>query len=349
MSRLGRLPIRLRLTLAFALTMTVLLGLGGAFLYVRLGRALDDSTEAETLESLLAGLLLGGPVVVALSSLAAYRLAAGALEPVEAMRREVEAVSALEPGRRLAVPDTRDEVERLAATLNEMLERLDAALERERRIVADAGHELRLPLTALRAELELALTGERSREELVTALRSALVETERLSRLADDLLVLARAADGAVPVHLEPVDAQALLSRIRDRHLSRARGLGRSLRVDAEAGIVAQADRLRLEQALGNLVDNALVHGAGDVVLHARAVDGRVELHVLDEGSAAVDHALFEPFVRGDPRRPGAGLGLAIVQVIARSHGGALHAGGAASRTDVWLDVAVAPAGIVAA
>ena len=209
MSRLGPLPIRLRLTLAFALTMTVLLGLAGAFLYVRLGRALDDSTEAETLESLLAGLLLGGPVVVALSSLAAYRLAAGALEPVEAMRREAEAVSALEPGRRLAVPDTRDEVERLAATLNEMLERLDAALERERRIVADAGHELRLPLTALRAELELALTGERSREELVTALRSALVETERLSRLADDLLVLARAADGAVPVHLEPFDARA--------------------------------------------------------------------------------------------------------------------------------------------
>jgi signal transduction histidine kinase len=329
-----------RLTLAFALAMTVLLGLAGVFLYVQLGRALDDSTEAETLESLLAGLLALGPVVVALSSLAAYRLAARALAPVEAMRREAEAVSALEPGRRLAVPETRDEVARLAATLNEMLERLDAALERERRIVADAGHELRLPLSALRAELELALAGERSREELVAAVGSALDETERLSRLADDLLVLARAEDGALPMHLETIGVESLLARVSDRHRLRAESLHRLLAVDAADGLVVQADRLRLEQALGNLVDNALLHGAGDVVLRARATNGRVELHVLDGGGAGIDPTLVEPFARGDPRRPGAGLGLAIVQLIARSHGGALHLGDVEGRTDVWLDVA---------
>lgn len=342
MSRLRRLPVRMRLTLAFALAMTVLLALAGVFLYLRLGRSLDDSTEAETLESLLAGLLTLGPVVVALSSLAAYRLAARALAPVEAMRREAEAVSALEPGRRLAVPETRDEVARLAATLNEMLERLDAALERERRIVADAGHELRHPLSALRAELELALTGERSHGELVAALASALDETERLSRLADDLLVLARAEDGAVPVHLERIGVAALLARVCERHRSRAESDHRSLGVDGGDGLVVQADRLRLEQALQNLVDNALVHGAGDIVLRARVANERVELHVLDGGSARLDPALVQPFARGDARRPGAGLGLAIVELIARSHGGSLHLGASDGRTDVWLDVASA-------
>jgi signal transduction histidine kinase len=443
LGQLARVPIRLRLTLAFALAMSVVLAMTGLFLYLRLGAALDDTIDqslrersaqvsalvrrsdalaergqglaqvldasgavvggtpglerplltpaevaraaggvttieqrdvpgsdeparllaadvdtqrglrvvvvgasleqrGESLETLLAALLIGGPLALLLASLAGYALAAAALRPVESMRREAEAVSAAEPGHRLPIPAARDEIGRLGETLNGMLGRLEAAFARERRFVADASHELRTPLAALRTELELALRRERTQEELEAAVRSAAEETERLSQLAEDLLVLARSGEGRLPVRPERLAAADLLAGVRERYARRVAEADRSLESGVDDALVISVDRARAEQALGNLLENALRHGAGNIRMEGRARDGRVELHVLDEGpgfpSAFLEQA-FEPFARGDPSRSGAGsgLGLAIVDVIARAHGGSAHAANVEGGADAWI------------
>ena len=188
---------------------------GGRTVVVVVGASTEE--RAETLESLLGQLLLGGPLTLLAISLLGYLLAAAALRPVESMRREAEAVSASEPGRRLPLPPGDDEISRLGTTLNTMLDRLETALAQERRFVSDASHELRTPLASLRTELELALRRPRPAGELRSALASAAEETERLSRVADDLLVLARSDGGRLPVNPEPIPAAQLLAEVTER------------------------------------------------------------------------------------------------------------------------------------
>lgn len=308
---------------------------------VVVGASLEDREEA--LGSLAALLLIGGPVTLALASLAGYAVVSAALRPVEAMRREAAAVSMAEPGRRLPVPPARDRLARLGETLNEMLRRNEVAFERERRFVSDASHELRTPLATLRTELEVALRGEISREEALESLRLAADETERLSLLAEDLLVIARADQGRLPVRLERVAAAGVLEGAGQRLARRFADAGRALEVDEATGIAMLADPLRAEQALTNLLDNAFRHGDGPVGLWASRNGSTVELHVSDEGRGVpadyLEHA-FERFTRAEESRTGAGagLGLAIVDVIARAQGGSAHLrnrpeGGA----DAWL------------
>jgi len=302
----------------------------------------------ESLERLRKELLVGSPLALLLATLAGYALAGAALRPVEAMRRKASAISAATPGTRLPVPPARDEIARLAETLNEMLTRLETAFEHERRFVADASHELRTPLALLRTELELALRHPRPREELEDALRSAAEETDRLTALAADLLVIARSDQGALPVHPEPVSARELLLAAADRFSAGAEELGRTLTVDPGEEIVLEADPRRIEQALGNLVDNALVHGSGAVTLFALARDGRAELHVTDEGPgfpAAFAARAFDRFSRADEARPrpGSGLGLAIVQTIATAHGGSAAVSTVPGEADVWIALPLGP------
>ena len=299
--------------------------------------------DSETLASFRDELLIAGPIALILASIAGYFLAGLALRPVESMRRRAAAISAETPGERLPVPATRDEIERLGLTLNEMLERLEDALQRERDFVADAGHELRTPLALLRTELELALRHGRSPEELREALRRSTQEVDRLTQLAEDLLLIARSDRGKLPLTLETLDADELLSSVVSRFQWRAEESARPLAHDAAAGVPIQGDRLRLEQALGNLVDNALRHGNGRVDLRTATVDGTVELHVVDEGHgfplAFLEHA-FERFSRPQTGRQGAGagLGLSIVRVIAEAHGGEAEAANRPSGgADVWL------------
>ena len=147
-----------------------------------------------------------------LASLVGYFLAGLSLQPVEAMRRRAAKISAETPGERLPVPETRDELERLGSTLNEMLGRLEEGLQRERDFVADAGHELRTPLALLRTELELALRHGASEEELRGAIRGSIEEVDRLAQLADDLLLIARSERGGLPLRVEPLEARELLS-----------------------------------------------------------------------------------------------------------------------------------------
>ena len=317
------------------------------------GRALVVARSLEprdaTLDRLFRELLLAGSLALVFASAAGYALAAAALRPVEAMRRRAAAVTAASPAR-LPVPAARDEIARLATTLNEMLARLEAAFEHERRFVADASHELRTPLTLLRAELELALRRPRSAAELERTIRSASEETERLSRLAEDLLLIARADQGALPVRPETVLLDDALAAVAERFAPHAAALGRDIRV-VDTELAVEADPERLDQALSGLVDNAFRHGAGTVVLSAGEDGAGVTIHVTDEGAGfppGFRDRAFDRFSRADEARGrgGSGLGLSIVSLIAAAHGGSTGAdeaprGGA----DVWITLPLAGTG----
>jgi heavy metal sensor kinase len=287
--------------------------------------------RAEILRSLLAAFLIGGPLALLLASLAGYALAGAALRPIEAMRKRAAEISTSSLAERLPVPPAQDEVSRLGTTLNEMLARLEDGIARERRFVADASHELRTPLALLKTELELALRRARSPEELEDAVRSAAESTERLSRIAEDLLLLARAEQGRLPLDAAPTDVTDVMGTVAERFRPRAETEGRRVSVDADDALVVSADRVRLEQALSNMVDNAFRHGRGQITLTAHARSGAAELHVLDEGTGFPPEFLdraFERFSRADESRAGdgSGLGLAIVETIARAHHGAARA-----------------------
>ncbi len=303
----------------------------GERLVVVVGASRDELTQSLT--TLLALEVIGLGAALLLASAAGYVVAGLALRPVEAMRRQADAITD-QPDRRLPVPPVNDELGRLGATLNAMLERLARAqtleresLDKERRFVADASHELRTPLTVLKSEIEVALLEAPSVEGLRSALYSAGDEADRLIRLAEDLLVLARAGDGRMAVRVAPVRIGDVLETVADRHRSTRAAAGRAITVETTAGLVANLDAARLEQAVTNLVDNALRHGDGAVNLTAVGDGEDLRITVRDHGSGvppAFAARAFERFSRADAGRTGggAGLGLAIVRAIALAHGG---------------------------
>ena len=299
--------------------------------------------RANSLEHLRHELILFLPLALLAACLGGYALTARALRPVELLRRRAGAVTAERPTL-LPVPPSGDEISRLATTLNDMLERLHAAVEHERRFVADASHELRTPLALLQTELELALRRPRPREELEQALRSAAEETQRLTRLANDLLLIARADQGPLPIRRQAMQAGDLLEGVVQRFENRAASLGRELKVEPSE-LVLDADPIRLEQALANLVENALTYGRGTVTLRAVEERAAVELHVMDEGEGFPEEfraRAFDRFSRADEARGrgGSGLGLSIVELVARAHGGEAGLRNRPdSGADVWLSL----------
>jgi signal transduction histidine kinase len=307
-------------------------------LFVVVGAPL--SGRDRTLRTVRTELIVGGPILILLMAAGGYLLAGAALRPVERMRRAAESLTGQERGD-LPLPAARDEVHRLGVTLNTLLGSLHAAAARERRFIADAGHELRTPLTLLRTELELALRRPRSAPELEESVRSAAVETDRLQRLADNLLVTARARDGELPLHLERESIGELLERVAARYQPRAAAGGQRILVHAPGRELA-IDRLRMEQAVGNLIENALNHGEGEVSVSATSAPDAVTITVGDRGpgfpSEFIDHA-FARFSRADTTRDagGSGLGLAIVDMVARAHGGTAGATNTEHGADVWI------------
>jgi signal transduction histidine kinase len=295
-------------------------------LVVVAGSANQDRSEA--LSRMTAAFAVGAPLALVLSAAAGYLLARRALLPVEAMRARADGISGEGGEERLPLPAADDELRALALTLNSMLERLEGALEREKAFVADASHELRTPLSVLKAELELADHGARSPDELRAAIRSALGEVDRLARLADDLLIAARADRGQIPIRRESIEVGRLLGRVINRFDRQAADGGRRIELSADPELRAAIDPLRAEQAVGNLIDNALRHGSGVVNVAARTGShGELLIEVGDQGAGfppSFRERAFERFSRADTGRAtgGAGLGLSIVAAIARAHGG---------------------------
>jgi signal transduction histidine kinase len=400
------LPVRWRLTLAFACVMAVLLAATGVFIHQRLADDLDSALDASLRSHAadVAALAQQSDTGLAEAQLGDQR--AQLAQIVDRRGRVIDATAGaraplLDPAtlararrggvlirhtrvRLLAVP-VRAQGQQLVVIVGQQLDQRDRAIadltqvllvggpaalvlaalagyllagaalrpvevmrRRERAFVADASHELRTPLTMLRTELELMARDRPSGPELQAATASAIEETARLGRLADDLLVLTQADHQHLTLHRTPVAPATLLEAAAAR--ARRRGhLGVRLTVDAPNGLPPiSGDSDRLTQALDNILDNAVRHAAGKVRLTARHTGARVELHVLDDGPGfpvAFLPRAWERFSRPDAGRTdgGAGLGLSIVRTIAELHRGRV---GAANRpgggADVWISL---PAG----
>jgi signal transduction histidine kinase len=277
-------------------------------------------------EVLVRLLALGYPILLLLVAGISYWLTGLALAPVEAMRRRVAGITASDRAARVSVPPSRDEVAQLATTMNAMLDRLADAAEAQHRFVADASHELRSPLATIRAAHEIAAVHpEASDWSVVNA--DVLAEVDRLERLVDDLLFLARSDEHGAPSQLEEVDLDDLVAEEAGR-LRRLSGL----RIVVQATPVRViGDRHQLARALRNLTDNAARHATGRIEFRVDRRQSDAVVDVVDDGPgipAADRMRVFERFVRLDPSRRraggGAGLGLAIARDIAEAHGGEL-------------------------
>jgi two-component system OmpR family sensor kinase len=413
----SRLPVRWRLTLAFACVMAILLAATGLFVRHRLVANLDNALGASLRSHAADVAALAQQSDTGLTDakhnngfgqrpqLAQIIDAAGHVTDATAgiPRRPLLSAQALgqaragsvvvdrmlvapgQPVRLLAVPISA-QGQRLVAVVGQSLQERDRAINdlsgvllvggpaalllasiagyaltgaalrpvevmrrRERSFIADASHELRSPLAMLRTELELMARDQPSGAELQAATASAIEETERLGRLADDLLLLTRADNQRYELRATPVSPGVLVHDAAAR--ARRRAPAPAVRIGNGgdgAALLVMADRDRIAQAIDNMLDNALRHGGSDVELTARAAGGSVEIHVLDDGPGFPPEFLpraWERFSRADTARTddGAGLGLSIIRTIAELHGGRADAvnrpGGGA---DVWISLPAA-------
>jgi signal transduction histidine kinase len=328
--------------------------LDGRTVIVVVGESLDTVVRARK----RLGLLLGAasPALIAAIAWCGWVLVGAALRPVRRLTEQAAAISLREGGQRLAQPPGDDEIALLGRTLNAMLDRVETSLAHERAFIDDASHELRTPISILHGELELAFMQPSGRNGLKRSLASALQEAERLGRLTDDLLVLARADRGHLPSRREPVDVLEATRRVASRH---QRDGGPAVEVTGEPVTVA-ADPGALERVVDNLVANAARHAANVVRVSVDTDDGRARLVVADDGQGFPAEFLpiaFDRFSRADADRGrdhgGTGLGLAIVDALVRADGGKAEVGNGeplgGARVTVWLplapELASAPAG----
>ncbi len=294
--------------------------------------SLDE--RAQTLASTLGVEIVGLIAALIASCGVGYWVTGLALRPVEDLRRRAALISGddlIDERAPLPVSPVQDEIGRLGRTLNDMLDRIGqaqaaqrGALEQQRQFLADASHQLRTPVAIIKAEVELAQSGTTQGDDLQAAMISIGEETDRLSRLTEQLLLLAAADEQQLSLSREAIPLRQLLNEVADRARGRAQLQSRTISVDSEQTTIV-ADRQRLEYALGNLMDNALTHGAGDMALVGKRVGDSVTIEVRDHGAGFSDNYLAHPFVRFAPTAStgrGTGLGLAIVQAITEAHGG---------------------------
>jgi two-component system, OmpR family, sensor kinase len=301
-------------------------GQKGLGLVVVIGTSLQEAIDAQ--HRLELALVIGLPLLAAIVSIGGWFLAGAALKPVRDLVEEADEISAVAARghrRRLSVPETGEELADLARHLNELLARIEAALEHERAFLDDASHDLRTPISIVRSELELARMQTEEGSDLARALDSSLEEVDRLDRLAVNLLVLARTRS-AGPPRPEPVELGALSQRAAET-VARSRD-GGAVPVEVTGSAEIRGDEDAIERAVLNLVENAARHADRRVDVAVSTVGEEAVVVVRDDGPGfppeLLGHAAGR-FVRGAADEHGAGLGLAIVDAIATAHGGELE------------------------
>lgn len=288
---------------------------------------LPDAAQAAA-DELAPALRAGVPLAALVVAATAYLSTRRALRPVEAIRRELAEIGERHLDRRVPVPRARDEISRMAVTTNETLDRLERAAEQQQRFVADASHELRSPITALRSQLEISLAHP-EKTDWPEAARDALTATRRLQALADDLLFLTR--PDTEPHQAALVDLAGLARELADETRA-VQPDAPAIHVRAPATAPVRGHALHLTRLLRNLLDNALRHAHTSVTVSVERVGDTWRAQVHNDGpdiDPADRERIFERFTRLDESRSrhagGSGLGLAIARDIAVRHGGTLH------------------------
>ena len=280
----------------------------------------------ESVRSLTTSLAVAMPMVLALLAALMWWLIGRTLHPVETIRKSVAAITTSDLNERVEVPDRDDEISKLGATMNEMLDRLAASSQRQRNFVADAAHELRTPLTRIRTEIEVDLAQRQTADPFATH-RVVLEETTALQQLIDDLLLLARSDARQLVQPKGVIDLDdVVLKEVKQQRTNSTR-----VTIDAQqvsgAAVVADADQMT--RVVRNLLSNAIRHAASTVVVSLTETEHSIELSVSDDGPGVPlsdRDRIFERFTRLDEARHqndgGSGLGLAIVKDIVEHHNG---------------------------
>ena len=306
---------------------------------IQVARSTQEIVAA--LGQLVTQIAVAVPLTLVLAIAGGLFLAGRALGPIDRMTRAADQMNAEDLSRRIEVPSSHDEVGRLAATFDRMLDRLEAAFQRQRQFTADASHELRTPLAVLAGQMDVLLAQDRTEQEYREGVASMRQTASRMSQLLSDLLTLARADAGEALLVREPLDLGVLASEVAATLAPLAEARRLDLRCEVDNGPVVEGDQTRLTQLLVNLVDNGLKYTppGGVVRISVGREDGYGVIRVADNGAGiAPEHLsrLFERFYRADKSRSraegGTGLGLAISRWIAEVHGGTIEVESTPSR-----------------
>lgn len=294
--------------------------------------------QEETLEDLRTAMLATLPVALLVASLGGYFLARKSLAPVVRMSEKARAIGATNLSERVEVANPRDELGELAATLNELLSRLDRSFSDQRRFMADASHELRTPVAILQGELDVTLSrDDRNADDYRESLEVMHRTVRRLTRIVRDLFLLARSDAGDIPLKREPLYAGDLVTQTARAYKTVAAERGVSVVAECADDLPIDGDEDLLQRMIGNLIENAIRHtrAGTEVRVRCSVENERARIEVSDRGAgipAECREQVFDRFFRVDPARTvssgsGAGLGLPIARWIAEVHGGSL-----------WLD-----------
>lgn len=331
-----RRSVRFRLALWYAAATAFVLFAFAWFVYEviehRLGAEMNEQIETRhALDEIVKVSALGFPLAIALAAIGGYLIATRSLRPLDAMARQARQISSESLSKRLPNPNPNDELGRLATVFNETLARLEASFAELQRFTADASHELRSPLTALRAVGEVALRDGTDPVVLRETIGSMLEEAQRLTDLVDALLTLARMDATKAVAAREEVNIARLLDEVRDQFEVLANEKHQTIAVTCPGEVTVRADRTLLYLALVNLVHNAIQHGPADSKISITAVRRarKIDISVKDNGlgiPGEYHEKVFERFFRVDKARSrargGAGLGLAIAKQAVERNGG---------------------------
>ncbi len=306
---------------------------GKPFGVIQVGQSLEDLHE--TLHHIVEELMLLGLVVLAFSAVGSYLLASRALAPIHSLIRTARSIKGGDLSQRVPVSEAHDELHFLAITLNEMLESLDHTFARQRRFVADASHELRTPVAVIRSTTDVALLHASTQQEYISVLSNVNSEAERLSRLINDLLALARGDEGKTKFERELVQLDQLVDIVAANAEPLAVEHGVTIQRSVLEPVTILADEARLIQMVMNLIDNAILYTnrGGTVTVSVAWKQEQASISIQDNGvGIAPEHLphIFERFYRVDPARTrteggSSGLGLAIVEWIVRAHKGTIN------------------------